>query len=190
MRNHKNKRSGPFVNSRRRSALYHARAFCMAARIQKKFKCGQQCMCGQVAFFHRSLLYVVAAVFWRAGGLHRRQKGGPKGCGKGRSGLQKRAALRPDLFRRPAYCAARQPADPSCNAACRPALLCSSSAPQKNQFFHLATRSSRPPGPPFSVILFSPMKEHAVKFRKCRFSKFYSDCPQNSACVFSLEETV
>jgi len=76
MRNHKNKRSGPFVNSRRRSALYHARAFCMAARIQKKFKCGQQCMCGQVAFFHRSLLYVVAAVFWRAGGLI----GGPAGC--------------------------------------------------------------------------------------------------------------
>jgi len=30
------------------------------------------------------------------------QKGIPEGCGKGRDGLQKRAALRPALFRRPA----------------------------------------------------------------------------------------
>jgi len=36
----------------------------------------------------------------RAGGLH--EKGGPSGCKKGRGGLQKRAALRPVLFRSPA----------------------------------------------------------------------------------------
>ena len=36
----------------------------------------------------------------RAGGLHK--KGGPSGCGKKRGGLQKRAALRPVLFRSPA----------------------------------------------------------------------------------------
>jgi len=34
------------------------------------------------------------------------QKGGPEGCGKGWGGLQKRAALRPALFRRLAECAA------------------------------------------------------------------------------------
>jgi len=37
--------------------------------------------------------------FRRAGGLHRRQKGGPAGCTKGRPGeLQKRAAFQPALF--------------------------------------------------------------------------------------------
>jgi len=45
-----------------------------------------------------------------AGGLHKRQKTGPVGCTKRQSGgLQKRAALRPALFRRPAYCAAHWP---------------------------------------------------------------------------------
>ena len=36
----------------------------------------------------------------RAGGLHK--KGGPAGYGKGRGGLQKRVALRPAFFYRPA----------------------------------------------------------------------------------------
>jgi len=38
----------------------------------------------------------------RRAGRQAAQKGGLAGCGKGRGGLQKRVAIRPALFRRPA----------------------------------------------------------------------------------------
>ena len=65
IRNH-NKRSGPFVNSRRRSELYHARGFCMAARIQKEIKCGQQCVwtSGSQPFLCRGPLVALSRTSW------------------------------------------------------------------------------------------------------------------------------
>jgi len=87
--------------------------------------------------------------FRRAGGLHRRQKGGPAGCTKGLSGgLRKRTGrpaergsppaspfLQPSLMCSPPARFNVQPTGPSCSAACRPALLCSSPAPRKLMFF-------------------------------------------------------
>ena len=100
----------------------NARGFCMAARIQKEFKCGPQCMCGQVAFFSS---FTAAC----------------RRCGL-----------------RTAYIVRMYP-----TPFCKNAKLC--------------------------FLTFSPVKKHAVKFRKCRFSKFYSDCSQNSTCFLSLKGT-
>jgi len=82
---------------------------------------------------------------WIFGGLHRRQKGGPEGCRKGRSGgLQKRVGRRPALmcsglaalYSWPCN-AARQPTENSCFS-----------------FRNTALQPSRPADPLFCVIRF------------------------------------
>jgi len=112
--------------------------------------------------------------FRRAGGLHRRQTGGPVGCTKRRSsGLWKRAvpAAKKGQPSGPPFSAAQSnvhPVGPPLCAAHWPVLLCSLRArpsvqlasPRKIHVFHLATRPSSPPGPPFGVV-------HGLRLRSC-----------------------
>jgi len=94
----------------------------------------------------------------RTGGLHK--KGGPSGCGKGRGGLQKKAALQPVLFLSPASCAARQTAlmcSPLAHPLVQPAgpPCCAARQPAENSCFsfgNTALQPARPAGPTFSVI--------------------------------------
>jgi len=106
---------------------------------------------------------------WSFGGLHRRQKGGPAYCTKGRALRLRRRAGRaaengsplarpfsqPSLMCSPPACLNVQPTGPSCSAAWQPALLCNS--PARGEFIFFIWQhgpSVRPAAdPPFSVIL-------------------------------------
>jgi len=112
----------------------------------------------------------------QAGGLHK--KGGPLGCGKGRGGLQKRTALRPILFRNPPDRLNVQPTCPSCGAACRPTLLCSS--PVRGKFMFFIWQHSPPARPALRLVLsinkFSYFKIHRRIYSHCLFQNFPNFC--------------
>ena len=92
----------------------------------------------------------------RAGGLRKRTG----------QAAEKSKQLWPALFRSQVYYAARRPAlvySPLARPVVQPAgpPFCAAGSPRKIQVFHLATRPSSPPGPPFSVI----------QLEKCSYAK-------------------
>ena len=98
----------------------------------------------------------------RAGRWAAQTSSGPAGCGKGRGGLQKRAAFRPALFRSPAYCAAHQPAlmcSPLARSAVQPAgpPFCAACQPTENSCFSFGNAPSSPPGLPALRLVLSIM---------------------------------